>query len=223
MPNPADGLFSKLRTIFTEPALSGFFRAFYNDWTAVDRPASLQDESIGDFISRRFHPNLADNIVSAVFHGIYAGDIYSLSVKSLLPSLWEAETYYDVGNTGELNSTSHVISALLAQRRKGPLIDMSDQKLMELMQVALISEDRMNEAERRFAKELKYCSVFTLRGGLGQLSDRLVQDLKANPNVSIRTDCYVQEIEPVQGPDRSINKVMIMFFPAFLATDSLYR
>ena len=41
----------------------------------------LRDESIHDFISRRFNSSVADNIVSAMVHGIYAGDSHKLSVK----------------------------------------------------------------------------------------------------------------------------------------------
>ena len=196
MPHPKDGIFNIAQTIFTEQAFSGIFSAIWTDMISEDRPVGLQDESVGDFISRRFHPNVADNIVSAVLHGIYAGDVYSLSVKSLLPSLWEAEVYFNEWGPG----SSYVALSLIEQRRKGPRVFKTDYQLMDMLRVGLLAQDTLPTAERKFAEDLKNCSVFTLRGGLGQLSDRLVQVLKASPNVSIRTDCYVQEIGLVPDP-----------------------
>lgn len=44
------------------------------------------DELIRDFVSRRFgSPALADNILSAVMHGIYSGDVAKLSARATLP------------------------------------------------------------------------------------------------------------------------------------------
>lgn len=53
---------------------------------------STEDESIRSFIKRRFgSPALADNIISAVMHGIYSGDVSKLSVKATMPSLAKLE------------------------------------------------------------------------------------------------------------------------------------
>lgn len=54
-------------------------------------PTSLPDESIDAFITRRFSAKVAQNLVSAVVRGIYAGDSRELSVRSCFPSLWLAE------------------------------------------------------------------------------------------------------------------------------------
>lgn len=54
--------------------------------------ALTTDESVEDFFSRRFGSKVLPNqVLSAVLHGIYAGDISKLSVKSILPSLVELE------------------------------------------------------------------------------------------------------------------------------------
>lgn len=42
---------------------------------------SLEDESIYSFFSRRFNKDIANNLVSAMVHGIYAGNIHQLSIK----------------------------------------------------------------------------------------------------------------------------------------------
>lgn len=50
------------------------------------------DEPIESFVTRRFgSPQLANNIISAVMHGIYSGDVAKLSVKSTMPSLIKLE------------------------------------------------------------------------------------------------------------------------------------
>ena len=49
------------------------------------------DESVREFISRRFSPKVADNLISPVVHGIYAGDIDSLSARTLCGNFWLQE------------------------------------------------------------------------------------------------------------------------------------
>ena len=58
------------------------------------RPDSMSDETVGSFLARRVDKRVADNIVSAVFHGIYAGDINQLSAKTLLSMAWQLEGRY---------------------------------------------------------------------------------------------------------------------------------
>jgi oxygen-dependent protoporphyrinogen oxidase len=45
------------------------------------------DESVGDFLERRLGKEAVDYLVDPVFSGIYAGDIYKMSKKALLPEL----------------------------------------------------------------------------------------------------------------------------------------
>ena len=52
---------------------------------------SATPESIDSFISRRFGKRMSQNIVSAVIHGIYAGDHSRLEVESTMPSLKRME------------------------------------------------------------------------------------------------------------------------------------
>lgn len=56
---------------------------------------SLSDESIESFVLRRFgSPQLANNIISAIMHGIYSGDVSKLSIKTTMPSLVDLEKGY---------------------------------------------------------------------------------------------------------------------------------
>ncbi len=55
------------------------------------RPATLTDESIADFFSRRIGPRMTQEIVEPALAGIYAGDIAELSMASALPRVWQME------------------------------------------------------------------------------------------------------------------------------------
>jgi oxygen-dependent protoporphyrinogen oxidase len=49
------------------------------------------DESVADFVRRKFSPQLLDRLVDPFVSGIYAGDPERLSVRSAFPQLYEAE------------------------------------------------------------------------------------------------------------------------------------
>lgn len=56
---------------------------------------SSSDESIESFILRRFgSPQLANNVISAIMHGIYSGDVGKLSIKTTMPLLVDLEKGY---------------------------------------------------------------------------------------------------------------------------------
>ncbi|WP_085521972.1 protoporphyrinogen oxidase [Tuberibacillus sp. Marseille-P3662] len=49
------------------------------------------DISVGDFFSRRFGEELVDDLISPLLSGIYAGDIYKLSLATTLPDFMKLE------------------------------------------------------------------------------------------------------------------------------------
>jgi protoporphyrinogen/coproporphyrinogen III oxidase len=52
----------------------------------------VYDESIGDFVRRKFSPRLLERLVGPFVSGIYAGDPEKLSLRAAFPILHEAET-----------------------------------------------------------------------------------------------------------------------------------
>jgi oxygen-dependent protoporphyrinogen oxidase len=54
-------------------------------------PATVADESIYDFASRRFGPYIAQTLFDPLTLGIYGGDIRKLSIRCCFPSLYRAE------------------------------------------------------------------------------------------------------------------------------------
>ncbi len=65
-------------------------RALFTEW---QKPAHADDESIWDFIVRRFNKQTAERLFDPLIVGIYAGDMQKLSIKSCFPQLkrWEEE------------------------------------------------------------------------------------------------------------------------------------
>ncbi len=52
----------------------------------------FDDISVGDFFSKRFGEELVDHLISPLLSGIYAGDIYKLSLATTLPQFVHAES-----------------------------------------------------------------------------------------------------------------------------------
>jgi oxygen-dependent protoporphyrinogen oxidase len=53
-----------------------------------------EDESVESFFTRRLGHYITQNIIAAIYSGVYAGDIAKLSMRSSLPLLWELEKQY---------------------------------------------------------------------------------------------------------------------------------
>ena len=56
-------------------------------------PSQEEDESIYQFATRRFNPQIAQEIFDPLTLGVYAGDIHKLSLRTCFPTLhlWEQE------------------------------------------------------------------------------------------------------------------------------------
>ncbi|CCH44560.1 protoporphyrinogen oxidase [Wickerhamomyces ciferrii] len=86
VPNSLPSTYNFLRSSLGKGLLPGFL-------TEIFKPQKLnkKDESVESFLTRRFGKSLPNNIMSAVFNGIYAADISKLSAKTTLKSMYESE------------------------------------------------------------------------------------------------------------------------------------
>ncbi|RPA83362.1 Protoporphyrinogen oxidase [Ascobolus immersus RN42] len=80
-----------IKNIFTLPILRHSLGRFITQPLRPARDPSVKDETIAEFISRRFSKRISHELASAVIHGIYAGDVNKLSAKSTLGKLWREE------------------------------------------------------------------------------------------------------------------------------------
>lgn len=193
MPGPGQDFTSMLWNLISEPVFKGLMKGSLFEFNQPPRSAALEDESVGSFLNRRLgSPRPGNNIVSAVLHGIYAGDIYQLSVKSLLPSAWHQE--------GTYGSISEAILKTTVDGKK--FMSSKDAQIQQ----SLGGEDRKALTDR-----FRRASVYTFKGGLGTFSDVLGASLKANKNVQIRLGQKIEEVDHDGGSDSILVRTSALF------------
>ena len=180
MPHPTYGVADNLWSLMTEPVFKGLiWRGLTEMWKPPRDPA-LQDESVGEFFSRRIGENAVDRILSAIIHGIYAGDVWQLSAKSLFPVQWRDEVRAGSVTLGML-------------RRRSDGLEMSKRE-------ADFLRDMKNFAwDPALRGTLERTSVFTFREGLSMLTDKLAVSLFETGQVEFKTNSPVQSINLVEG------------------------
>ncbi len=172
--NPFMAVVRSLISVFREPVFNGLFLALAKDGEADVRPSSLRDESVGDFMTRRFGQPIADNLVSALLHGIYAGDLYKLSVRMIFPLLWHLE----------MASEGKIVSKTMQRIWNEEVLLPDDDVLFALQsdQVAEVPDHHMEAVEEK----LEGSSVYTFKNGLMQLAKRTEDALRRDKNVKIK-------------------------------------
>ena len=126
----------------------------------------LKDESIYDFISRRFSKKMATTLIDAMISGIYSGDIKKLSVRSCSPlnKLWEYEQSHGSIVKGMFmpSSSSATTTTNNSNNDDGPLSTFV-QKMQKAPQVSFIK-------------------------GMEHLTETLTKKLASNADTIIYTD-----------------------------------
>lgn len=177
MPGPGQDLYSTVWSVLTEPVFKGIFSGALGEINRPTRPDHLEDESIGSFLERRLGASdVGDNILSAVLHGIYAGDIYQLSAKSLMPKFW----YYEA-LAGSIVKAAY--QALSTQTNWIPLKDTT------------LQNELVHKVDSGLKNSLEFASVYTFKGGIGALSTALEDGLRSNANVHFKTNEKIDKIE----------------------------
>jgi oxygen-dependent protoporphyrinogen oxidase len=176
LPHPSQGILQIAQTLFTEDAFDGYKLDLATELLKDGRTHPIEDESVADFVSRRVNSKLVDKVLSAVLHGIYAGDAYQLSAKSLLPDLWY----------GEREHTS-IIQGVL-DKNANKLMRREDWDLLEYL------EDIGFMDNEPLKSKLAASSVFTMKNGLQQLADGLLRLLNMTGTVTIETSAPVEKI-----------------------------
>ncbi|EST08978.1 Amine oxidase [Kalmanozyma brasiliensis GHG001] len=142
----------------------------------------IEDESVDSFVSRRFGKGLAENLISAVIHGIYAGDTRRLSVRAVLPFLWEAERVH-----------GGVLRSMLPIKRNKSHRALPAQEAA----VKAAKEERLQQIEKELGKEIvdsfKSVSVYSFPEGVQEIVQALESRL-AESGVQVRKGDAVQSI-----------------------------
>jgi oxygen-dependent protoporphyrinogen oxidase len=178
-----------LWNIITEPVFEGlglgtlfeFQRPRRATWAQYNNP-EVDDESVASFLERRLGaPDVGNNLVSAVLHGIYAGDINQLSARSLFPKLWYGE-------------------ALHGSLSKAAWNNLKTQAITESYNDIILRQELQNKISQPMNVMMAGASVYAFKQGLGALSDALEKSLRSNRNVEFK---MVTAIKSVQYDDQS--------------------
>ena len=129
-----------------------------------------EDESIEDFLARRFGREAASRIAGPLLGGIYAGDIAELSIQATFPQLVELERAHG----------SLVMGFFAAQSSNGSA---GGGRLREALHAL---------SWMRRPAETAPSPFLSLRGGMGQLIETIVARL---PDRSVRTSAGVKQLD----------------------------
>lgn len=165
----------------TSDITKGAFKSVLNE--PFQKPAKdlTKDESIRDFFIRRFgSPALADNVLSAVMHGVYSGDVGKLSVKATLPRLLELEAQHGSIIRGVFKGMTS---------GKKPKQQLSSQ-LTQYQSLVAPESDMTSLSEK-----LKKFPIMRLHDGLQVFPRVLSEYLQKQKNVELIYDAAVEEAD----------------------------
>ncbi|KAI8826849.1 uncharacterized protein EV422DRAFT_552259 [Fimicolochytrium jonesii] len=174
------------------PLLKGILPSILREPFVKPRPpppdpeTGYADESVHSFVSRRFGVRVADNLVSAVLHGIYAGDARRLSVRSVMPVLWDAES-----------RSGSVIRGLVAPAPPKASV-----------KTPFAIGDGEESAEEFIADVQKNASIYSFKGGVQTLTDALKTDLLSRNSTDVQVEILqgtVDRLDLPPNPDSPAN------------------
>lgn len=185
-PDPQAGFlqnaFSNLRTLLFEPVFENFLKGVITEPLKVDFTAGPPDESVAEFVARRLNPDVADNLVSAFVHGVYAGDIDKLSAQALFGGIRTFES-----------PERGVIGSLLHLRSSGRTIVRVDDSLVR----RAVGTSKPPEYWDLLKTLVPTSSALTFKNGVGQLSDALAAALDKHDKVEVIANANVRAISQI--------------------------
>lgn len=185
---PTEGLLKTAWTLLMEPLFETFLQSalFEKPKRAVDGDALSRDESVADFVSRRFSPKMSENLASAVMAGIFAGDVNRLSADMAIGYVRELEKRY-----------GSIVDGMMTQRASEMRAMPMDEFLaLESVAVPSHKDDRYWKSLRAVVSD---ASVLTLKNGLGQLTDAMAAQLRSSNNVEVVSGTEVTSLS--QNPE----------------------
>lgn len=181
LPSGLASMLLKKPPVFKSVILAGALEPFKSSRFKNGEPKDgKEDESMYDFMKRRFNQHTAINLMGAVAHGVYAGDVKQLSIQSTLRMLYEAEKNHGSVIVGMMRGAANTST----MRERG---------------MAVRSRDKDPEWFGRMEK----MSVLGFKDGMETLPDRLRAWLEQCPNVEIIQNDPVESIEPLASGKES--------------------
>ncbi|KAI8083661.1 protoporphyrinogen oxidase [Thamnidium elegans] len=134
------------------------------------------DESIYSFMERRFNKHTAINLMGALTHGVYAGDIKTLSLQSTFRMLYEAERNYGSVVVGMMKGAANTAT----MRERGMAV-------------------RAKDSDPDWYNSMEKMSIIGFKDGLETLPRHIYEYLKNCDNVEFVINDPVQSITTVEN------------------------
>jgi len=150
---------------------------------AVKKYPTIEDESVHEFIGKHFGQDLANYVMNPLCRGIYAGDSRLLSARSCFAVPFQIASNHGSVVRGIVKSAGARMGRRLTNNAKAA------------------EDETWSEEELRWKEKVKGTSVWTLKGGLQDLSDAMVEKLSQDPRVEIRLNSPVASIAPSPATD----------------------
>ncbi|PKI85152.1 hypothetical protein MVES1_001296 [Malassezia vespertilionis] len=141
-------------------------------------------ESVDAFLRRRFGAPLAENLASAMMHGIYAGDSRTLCASSVLKSLVLLEKTHGSVLRGML--LRRLNPRYIPPCETGPTLHEKQAEVEERMDPVVLDC-------------IKHASIYSFPNGLGEIVRVLEDRLTVMPNVEIWRNAPCQQITMQDG------------------------
>lgn len=185
----------------TSGIFKGLWKGLFAEPFRKKRPEDVTDESIGSFVSRRVHPKVSQNLVSAVLHGIYAGDVDRLSMRSVYPSVYQDEREHG----------SFIMGMLKRRFNRKSYLTKYDKQLWD--DLALFNRSLLAFLASEDAMMLSFSN------GMQTLVLALELHLRKLPNVRIKKNSTVRSILRGTHPD---TPMQVREYPGLIYCDVAY-
>jgi oxygen-dependent protoporphyrinogen oxidase len=190
----------RLRKILRRGILADLFRSRTSAPVAPQTDTGARDTIIHSLVSRTLGPSVANALISAMVHGIYAADSRMLSVRSTFPILWDA-MFSGNKKTGSL--VWNLVSSGLFGKR---IQKTAEEERKAVEEAAAWASLGPLDAER------KKWSVYGLKSGLGVLTDKMEHEARMGGVTFVR-ECEVGDVRvDEQGKVKvSIQKYLLVY------------
>lgn len=177
---PIQNVLGNLQSLISEPIFKNLLKGVITEPMKVDfQTTGPLDESVAEFVARRLNHDVADNLVSAVMHGIYAGDIDRLSAQAVLGQIRTFET----PDRGVLGSLLQLRSA-----------DLKILRMDDLLALESVDIDKSAAYWKTLGMLVANSSVMTFKNGVGQLAESLLAALNKSDKVHVITNADIKAI-----------------------------
>lgn len=167
--------------LYFGPFFSGMRLAPVKDlFFARPRKIKVDDESVESYVSRRFNNTMANRLFSAIFRGIYGGDISELSARSIT----RMNKLYMLERTKKTSIIGAMMTGVYSN------VDAYSKKVLPLLSRSVIGCE--STFENAFAKY----SLITFKNGIDELPRALARSLEKDfNNVKVQLSSPVSAIK----------------------------